>query len=218
MKIVCVLLLCLGCSNVLAWTLTGSVLYVDSGDLVTVRDTNGFHHQVRLRGIDAPAMNDRFGKASRDALSSEVTGRFVVVDYQDRDRARSVMGTVRISGEDMNLRQLYAGLARFDPTVAAGLSGSERDLYARAEGEAKDNQRGMWAGAGGTPSEERPWRPAFPSDSTSPWRSGWGDVQLAPDPDTYPEPWRNPGPAPRPEPVYPGAGNWQPYHPWGWWR
>jgi len=219
MKIICVLLLCLGCSNAMAWTLTGRVLYVGSGDLVTVRDTNGFQSQVRLRGIDAPAMSEPLGRASQDALSSEVTGRFVVVDYDDRDSARNVMGTVRLSGQDMNLRQLYAGLARYNPGGAAGLPVADRSLYAQAESEAKGNHRGLWADAGAATSGDQSWRGAYTPYSPRPWRRGWENAwPQQPTPDQYPAPRQAPGTAPQPETSYtPGTAPWTP-RPWGWWR
>jgi micrococcal nuclease len=217
MKLIGVLLSCLCCSNALAWTLTGHVLYVDSGDSLTVRDTNGFQSQVRLRGIDAPAMSEQYGRASKDALSDAVTGRFVVVDYDDLDSARGVVGTVRLSGQDMNLRQLYAGLASYDPGAAAGLPVAQRSLYAKAESEAKENHRGLWAETGATSSGDQGWRNRGYSPYTSGPRSrGRGAPRQNPAYRTYTAPMQSPGSFSQPQNgETPPTSPWI-RRPWGW--
>ncbi|MCG6868174.1 MAG: thermonuclease family protein [Gammaproteobacteria bacterium] len=217
MKAIGVLLMCLCCSHALAWTLTGRVLYVDSGDALTVRDANGFQSRVRLRGIDAPAMSEQYGRASKDALSETVTGRFVVVDYDDRDSARGVVGTVRLSGQDMNLRQLYAGLARYDPGVAAGLTVAERNLYAEAESEAKENHRGLWTDTGAASAGKQGWRGSgYYPYTPRPWSGGWGTTRQNPTYRTYPAPDQVPGSVSQPETSYAPPTSPPTRRPWGW--
>ena len=65
----------------------------------------------RLQGIDAPERKQAFGTKSKEHLSDSVAGKFVVVEYEKRDRYERIVGKVLLSDEDMNLEQINAGLA-----------------------------------------------------------------------------------------------------------
>ena len=96
----CAFLLALSFS-VFADTLTGQVIRVADGDTVTVLDHWKTQHRIRLQGIDAPERGQPYGKASGKHLSGLVAGRFVMVEYDKRDRYGRVVGKVLLSGEDV---------------------------------------------------------------------------------------------------------------------
>jgi endonuclease YncB( thermonuclease family) len=97
--------------KILAPTLTGRVVRVTDGDTIVVLDSSDTQHKIRLTGIDAPERKQAFGTKSKEHLSDSVAGRFVVVDYDKRDRYERILGKVLLNGEDMNLEQVRAGLA-----------------------------------------------------------------------------------------------------------
>jgi endonuclease YncB( thermonuclease family) len=94
-----------------AGTLTGRVVSVTEGDTIIVLDSGNAQHKVRLQGTDAPERGQAYGTKSKEHLSDSVAGRFVVVEYEKRDRYERILGKVLLSGEDMNLEQIRAGLA-----------------------------------------------------------------------------------------------------------
>ena len=92
-------------------TLSGRVVRISDGDTLVVLDSSDAQHKIRLSGIDAPERGQAYGTKSKDYLSDLVAGRFVVVEYGKRDRYQRILGKVLLSGEDMNLEQIRAGMA-----------------------------------------------------------------------------------------------------------
>ena len=84
---------------------------VTDGDTIVVLGHSDAQYKVRLTGIDAPEGGQAFGTKSKEHLSDSVAGRFVVVEYEKRDRYERVLGKVLLSGEDMNPEQIRAGMA-----------------------------------------------------------------------------------------------------------
>jgi endonuclease YncB( thermonuclease family) len=103
---------------VYADTLTGRVVKVADGDTVTVLDADNTQHRIRLQGIDAPERGQPYGKKSGQYLSEAVAGQHVTVEYSKIDRFERLVGKVLLGGQDMNVRQVQAGLAL--PEIPAG--------------------------------------------------------------------------------------------------
>ncbi len=144
--------------SVFAEVLTGRVIRVADGDTVTVLDHWKTQHKVRLQGIDAPERGQPYGKASGKHLSGLVAGRFVVVEYEKRDRYKRIVGKVLLSGEDVNLRQIEAGLAWHYKKYEMEQSAEDRALYAAAEVEAREAKRGLWVEPEPEPVAPWEWR------------------------------------------------------------
>jgi len=144
MRLALVLLLALIQSITFAGTLTGRVVRVTDGDTIVVLDDNNSQHKIRLQGIDAPERGQAYGTKSKEHLSDSVAGKFVVVEYEKRDRYERILGKVLLSGEDMNLEQIRAGLAWHYKKYQNEQTPSDRDLYSEAENEARDAGRGLW--------------------------------------------------------------------------
>ena len=136
-----------------AGTLTGRVVRVTDGDTIVVLDAGNAQHKVRLTGIHAPERGQAYGTKSKDHLSDSVAGKFVVVEYDKRDRYERILGKVLLSDQDMNLEQIRAGLAWHYKKYQNEQTPADRELYAQAEIEAREVRRGLWYDAEPVP----PW-------------------------------------------------------------
>ena len=139
-----------------AATLPGRVLWVTDGDTLVVLGPGHAQHEVQLAGVDAPELNQPYGVASKNRLSRRIAGRFVVVNWNKRDRYKRILGTVLLSEQDVCLEQVRAGLAWRDKRYQGEQRPSERRRYARAEQQAQEAKRGLWAGPDPIPPWE--WR------------------------------------------------------------
>jgi endonuclease YncB( thermonuclease family) len=125
-------------------TLTGRVVRVTDGDTIVVLDSANTQHKIRLTGIDAPERKQAFGTKSKEHLSDSVAGKFVVVDYNKRDYYKRILGKVLLNNEDMNLEQIRAGLAWHYKKYQNEQTPTDRELYSKAEIEAREARRGLW--------------------------------------------------------------------------
>lgn len=126
-------------------TLTGEVVAVADGDTITVLDDAHRQHRVRLAGIDAPEKGQPFGTRARESLGKRVFRRVVQVDYKKLDRYGRIVGKVTVDGADVCLEQVTAGLAWHYVAYQREQSPEDRRAYARAEAEAREARRGLWA-------------------------------------------------------------------------
>lgn len=124
--------------------LQGKVVGIADGDTITVLDDSQAQHKIRLAGIDAPEKAQPFGQASKQNLSGMVFGKRVVIDWQKRDRYDRIVGKVLLNEQDVNLKQLEAGLAWHYKKYAQEQSAADRDSYARTEVQAQRVKLGLW--------------------------------------------------------------------------
>ncbi len=125
--------------------ISGRVVHVADGDTVTVLDANKVQHKVRLAGIDAPEKSQAYGERSRESLAELVANRTVIVDTEKQDRYGRRVGKVLVNGKDVNVEQIRRGFAWFYRHYERELSDTDRQGYERAEEEARDYRRGLWA-------------------------------------------------------------------------
>jgi len=111
MRLLIILLLAIPFAASSAGTLTGRTVHVTDGDTIVILSEGNVQHKIRLQGIDAPERGQAYGTKSKDHLSERVAGRFVVVEYDKKDRYGRVIGKVLVGGEDVCLEQIIAGLA-----------------------------------------------------------------------------------------------------------
>ena len=145
------LVLLLWAPAVMAWTLTGRVVAIVSGDTIKVRDERQVQHTVRLAGIDAPEKFQQYGQRSLDSLRELVFQRSVAVEIPGQDRSAPRVGKVLLEGRDMNLEQLYLGAAWYNK--APSLTPEDRQAYAEVEADARVRRAGLWREAKPIP----PW-------------------------------------------------------------
>ncbi len=123
--------------------LTGTVTFVHDGDTLTLQ-IGAEQKKIRLAGIDAPELKQPFGPESRDALRLSVLNQSVTVDTNKQDRYGRAVGKVLLNGEDVNLKQVSAGLAWVYTDYIKELSVEDRQQYRAAETAANDAHRGLW--------------------------------------------------------------------------
>lgn len=130
---------------------TGSVQVVD-GDSLRKGDTD-----IRLHGIDAPEYRQSCmdkhgaeyscGKQSANALRGLVQGRDVSCSSVETDRYGRAVAVCKVGGLDINGEMVWLGWA-----IAYSRHSTS---YLRAEAEAKEAKRGIWAGAFEKPEDYR---------------------------------------------------------------
>jgi endonuclease YncB( thermonuclease family) len=146
-----VLLVVLISTLLLAWCeaspdvmLTGRILRVEDSDVVVLLGPGNAQHKVRLLGIDAPDTGQPYAEAAKDYLATRVVGRFVVVEYGGRDPYGSILGKVVLSGSDLGLEQISAGMAWHSKRDQDLQSPADQRAYAKAEEQARQAQMGLW--------------------------------------------------------------------------
>lgn len=82
-------------------SLTGEVTRVADGDSLEVI-SGGIRYKVRLGQIDAPEYDQPWGNQAREALEKKVHGRTVEITVSDVDQYNRLVGTVTLSGFDIN--------------------------------------------------------------------------------------------------------------------
>lgn len=134
----------------LSQTLTGRVVRIADGDTVTVLDATNTQHRIRLQGIDAPESHQAFGTQSKKSLSDMIFDKDVTVIYDKTDQYGRLVGKILLNGKDVDLEQVKAGMAWHYKEYEREQSPEDRDLYARAEDEARSARRGLWVDANPT--------------------------------------------------------------------
>jgi len=136
--------------------LRGLAVSVADGDTITVLDSANQQHRIRLAGIDAPEKGQPFADRSRLHLAKYVRGQEVIVNWHKRDRYGRLVGSVIAFGHNINLEQVRAGFAWWYREYAREQRPEDRQVYERAEEEARAARRGLWSEANPTPPWE--WR------------------------------------------------------------
>ncbi len=140
------------------------VLSVADGDSFTVQTTEGTRVGIRIAGIDAPERQQPHADAARASLQSLLARGDLLIEPTKTDPFGRRVARVRASGEDVGLAQVRAGLAWHFVRYQAEQPAAEREAYARAQREARDARRGLWA----DPDPVPPWvhRQANPAAPT----------------------------------------------------
>jgi endonuclease YncB( thermonuclease family) len=132
-----------------------------------VKDGSGMRHRIRLSGIDAPELRQRFGGRAKQHLFRLVFDKSVSVEYEKRDDHGRIVGKVMVAPPDAcpdasntcpktldaGLAQLTVGLAWWYRYYAAEQSGEDQLRYEFAESEARARKVGLWVDA----QPLRPW-------------------------------------------------------------
>ena len=130
--------------------LSGRVVAVHDGDTLTVAE-HGRKVRVRVDGIDAPELAQRYGWAALRSLAHLCRGRNATVAERGKDDEGNVLGTVTCGKADAGAEQVKAGLAWvFRTYLPLGSPLYELETNARLM------QRGLWRDKNPTPPWE--WR------------------------------------------------------------
>lgn len=128
---------------------------VHDGDTVTCVDELNKPQKIRLVGIDAPELDQAFGREARDSLKRKLGGGHVRVEGDARDQHGRLLGTLWVGDRNVNRELVAEGHA----WVFGGFS-PDPD-YLDAESSARKDRRGLWS----APRPEAPadWRREHPS-------------------------------------------------------
>jgi endonuclease YncB( thermonuclease family) len=141
-------------------TATGSVVRLVSADTVEVRDHLVSSRVVRLAGILVPEAGEPRGIQVFLRLRQMLRPGTPVTIVPTGRHGGQALAVLRIAGDhcqgrscphtlDVGLALLTVGLARYQPTLAGGLSREARGQYEFAEVEARARRSGLWAGYSG---------------------------------------------------------------------
>lgn len=133
--------------------LEGKIVGVHDGDTVTLLDASKTQYRIRLTGIDAPESDQAFGERSKQALSRQVFGKVVRIEYTKRDRYHRILGKILLTGADINITQVESGMAWHFKKYESDQSPSDRAKYSGAEVKARAAKLGLWLDKAPTP----PW-------------------------------------------------------------
>jgi len=137
--------------NIPAFALAGQykVVRVYDGDILKAVE-NGIEIMVRLVGIDAPEISTKkhlpgqpFSQKAKEYLSKLVLKKNVQIKLYGVDHYTRVLAEVFVSGKNVNIEMLKAGLAEvYRGKPATGL---DLNLYKTTESKAKKDEIGIWS-------------------------------------------------------------------------
>lgn len=114
---------------------------VSDGDTLCVSDETGKKTKVRMNRIDAPEMNQPYGKESADRLAELVLGKYVTLQADGTDRYGRSLEVVFVETNatthakmDVNLQLVKEGLAWQNTTPT-------RHLYTRLRSQKQRGKR-----------------------------------------------------------------------------
>lgn len=132
-------------------TFRATVTHVTDGDSVWVRPSwGGGAMQVRLHGLDAPEICQRWGQQAKAALQSRLLHQPVVVQARGHDDYGRTVARLLWTGQDVGRSLVSSGLAwSYRSSRSAG-------PYADLQAQARAGRRGLWSDP--RPQEPRAFR------------------------------------------------------------
>ena len=127
-----------------AETFVGSVTRVSDGDTVILRIDDGTKLKIRLSGIDAPELDQAFGKESKNRLTELVDGRTIEAQCSKKDRYRRWLCKLELDSKDVNLNLVKDGFAWWYRYYRKDQTSEDQQTYQAAEATAKKNKLGLW--------------------------------------------------------------------------
>lgn len=129
--------------------LTGRVVAISDGDTLTILDASKKQIKIRLAEIDTPESRQPYGNKAKQELSELAYNKIAIVEVQDIDRYRRIVGRVYVDGVDVNAELVKRGAAWVYRKYV-----KDHSLF-NLEFEARTNKRGLWK----LPESERvpPW-------------------------------------------------------------
>src|SRR5215213_1820341 len=130
-------------ANVSASSLSGKVIEVNSGDVITIYNLNR-PVRIRLLGVDAPEISQTFGDVAKKHLADLVYDKSVLVEYAGIAADSSLTGRVLLGSADIGAQMIRDGAAWVDPGTQHRLSATDREVYQQSEQAARNERRGLW--------------------------------------------------------------------------
>ncbi len=124
--------------------LRGIANKVHDGDSIHLTPTGQSRIVVRLAGIDAPELQQRFGSDARDYLRSMILNKSVDAHCHKTDRYERLLCVIYQDGADINLAMVSEGLAWHYKKFQNEQTATQRRQYATAEHQARKQRLGLW--------------------------------------------------------------------------
>jgi|TARA_B110000037_G_C16940626_1_gene432594 endonuclease YncB( thermonuclease family) len=124
--------------------LSGVISRVIDADTIIFKSDQGINYKVRLLGIDAPEINQVYGKEANRYLSNKVLGKKLTVLGKNKDRYQRLLGKLILDGNDINLDLVKNGMAWHYKFYKKSQEKKDQLLYSNAEKYAKVNKLGLW--------------------------------------------------------------------------
>ena len=123
----------------------GVIINVVDGDTVYLLNNNQDKLKVRLHHIDAPELDQSYGKESKFILEQLILNKKVTVICDKKDKYKRLLGVISLDEVDVNLEMIKAGAAwhfkkyaKFDQAQDLYL------IYDENEHKAKLKKIGLW--------------------------------------------------------------------------
>ena len=124
--------------SIIAVAVSGKVIRVSDGDTILIQ-SGSQKIRVRMYGIDAPELKQKYGEESKKYLEKRITDKNVDIKVINQDQYGRKVGKVFYKNKDINLEMLETGNAWFYEYHAK----HEKD-YRKAFKNAKEQKLGLW--------------------------------------------------------------------------
>lgn len=125
--------------------IAGKVIDVLDGDSITIQNDKQQRYNIRLAGIDAPELNQDYGKKARKYLSELILDKAVTAAGSKTDRNGELVAKVLLYGRDISLEMVIAGFAWHYKQFASEQSDRDRQLFESAELHARKSRFNLWS-------------------------------------------------------------------------
>ena len=123
----------------------GIIVNVVDGDTVHLLNDNQEKLKVRLHHIDAPELDQSYGKESKFALEQLILNKKVTVISDKKDKYKRLLGVISLDEVDVNLEMIKAGAAwHFKKYAKFDQAQDQYLVYDENEHQAKLKKIGLW--------------------------------------------------------------------------
>jgi len=123
----------------------GVIINVVDGDTVHLLNDNQEKLKVRLHHIDAPELDQSYGKESKFALEQLILNKKVTVISDKKDKYKRLLGVISLDEVDVNLEMIKAGAAwHFKKYAKFDQAQEQYQIYDENEHQAKLKKIGLW--------------------------------------------------------------------------
>ena len=123
----------------------GVIINVVDGDTVHLLNDNQEKLKVRLHHIDAPELDQSYGKESKFVLEQLILNKKVTVISDKKDKYKRLLGVITLDEVDVNLEMIKAGAAwHFKKYAKFDQAKDQYQIYDENEHQAKLKKIGLW--------------------------------------------------------------------------
>ena len=123
----------------------GIIINVVDGDTVHLLNLKDNKLSVRLHHIDAPELDQLYGKESKFLLEQLILNKKVTIFSDKKDKYKRLLGVISLDKVDVNLEMIKAGAAwHFKKYAKFDQAQDQYQIYDENEHQAKLKKIGLW--------------------------------------------------------------------------